>query len=104
MVLFAFLYTLPKFFELRLVDTPIVSDINELFNGTITTDTDAPMPTEVRLVPTALRKNKIYIRVYLICLNFLVQILIPFTVLIIFNFLTYRTIKESERTLLQNYR
>ena len=80
-VLFAFFYTLPKFFELRIVDDP-----------------------EVRLIPTSLRKNKIYIRVYLICLNFVVQILVPFTVLIIFNFLTYRTIKESEKALLQNIR
>ena len=60
--------------------------------------------TRVRLVPTDLRKNKIYVRVYLTCMNFVVQILIPFTVLILLNFFTYRTIKASEQNLLQNYR
>ncbi len=59
---------------------------------------------KARLVATDLRKDKLYVRVYLICLNFLVQILFPFISLIALNFLTYRTIKESEATLLQNIR
>ena len=62
------------------------------------------MKTRVTLQPTELRKNKIYVRVYLICMNFIVQLLIPFTVLIMLNYLTYRTIKVSEKNLLQNFR
>ena len=61
-------------------------------------------PLRARLVATEMRKDNTYIRVYLICMNFLVQIVIPFAVLIIFNWLTYRTMKESEKTLLQNIR
>ena len=53
---------------------------------------------------TDLRRDKIYIRVYLICMNFVVQIFIPFVVLITLNFLTYRTIKASEENLLNNIR
>jgi len=94
--LFAFLYTLPKFFELRLSWEPVK---NITLNETI-----AEIPTRARLVATEMRKNNTYIRVYLICMNFLVQIVIPFAVLIIFNWLTYRTMKESEKTLLQNIR
>ena len=45
------------------------------------------------------RKNKTYIRVYLICSNFIVQILIPFITLVLLNFKTYQTIKESEKKL-----
>ena len=63
---------------------------------------DAPL--RARLVATEMRKDNTYIRVYLICMNFLVQIVIPFTILIIFNWLTYRTMKESEKTLLNNIR
>ena len=89
MVAFTCLYTLPKFFELRVTWEP---------NGT---DGGGG---EYRLTPTNLRKNKIYIRVYLICMNFVVQILIPFIVLIILNLLTYQTIKESEKNLIRNVR
>ena len=35
-----------------------------------------------KLMATDMRKDKTYIRVYLICMNFLVQIVIPFAVLI----------------------
>ena len=35
-----------------------------------------------KLIATDMRKDKTYIRVYLICMNFLVQIVIPFAVLI----------------------
>ena len=65
---------------------------------------DQSMKTRVTLQPTDLRKNKMYVRVYLICMNFIVQLLIPFTVLILLNYLTYRTIKVSEKNLLQNFR
>ena len=90
-ILFAFLYTLPKFFELRLEREPIPSNSTHQKYG-------------YKLVPTALREDKYYIRVYLISINFLVQILIPFVTLVILNFMTYSTIKESEKKLLNNYR
>jgi len=91
-VTFAFLYNVPKFFELRLAWEPNSTEKGQGGGG------------EYRLKPTELRKDKIYIRVYLISINFVVQILIPFIVLVIFNLLTYRTIKESEKNLIQNVR
>ena len=84
---------------LKVKTTQIISDESQstfLLTGTET--------YKARLVATALRKDKLYIRIYLICMNFVVQILIPFVVLIILNLLTYRTIKESETALLQNIR
>ena len=90
MVAFAFLYTVPKFFELRVSWEP---------NGT-----QLQGVGEYRLKATDLRKDKIYIRVYLICMNFVVQILVPFIVLIILNLLTYITIRDSEKNLGENIR
>jgi len=99
-VLFAFLYTLPKFFELRLSWEPLRNMSTLSMN-----ESTAEIPMfRAKLMATDMRKDKTYIRVYLICMNFLVQIVIPFAVLIGFNWLTYRTMKESEKTLLQNIR
>lgn len=98
MVLFAFLYTIPKFFELRLSWKPVGNTTQE---GAGNESIIVEIP---KLEATAMRKDKTYIRVYLICMNFLVQIIIPFAILIGFNWLTYRTMKESEKTLLQNIR
>ena len=97
-VLFAFLYTIPKFFELRLSWKPVGNTTQE---GAGNESIIVEIP---KLEATAMRKDKTYIRVYLICMNFLVQIIIPFAILIGFNWLTYRTMKESEKTLLQNIR
>ena len=92
MVAFAFLYTVPKFFELRV--SWEVPNGTEFQSGA----------GEYRLKPTDLRKDKIYIRVYLICMNFIVQILVPFVILIILNLLTYITIRDSEKNLGENIR
>jgi len=44
-----------------------------------------------------------YVRIYLICINFFVQIFIPFVTLVILNFKTYQTIKDSEKKLVKNF-
>ena len=77
-VLFAFLYTLPKFFELRLSWEPLRNMSSLSMN-----ESTAEIPMfRAKLMATDMRKDKTYIRVYLICMNFLVQIVIPFAVLI----------------------
>ena len=76
-VVFPLLYNIPKAFELS-VDTSVTPPLFQ---------------------PTELRKNKLYVMVYLVFLNFIVQILVPFTTLIVVNYRTYLTIKESEQNL-----
>ena len=51
-----------------------------------------------KLMATDMRKDKTYIRVYLICMNFLVQIVIPFAVLIGKIQLYFHTILVNDRT------
>ena len=51
-----------------------------------------------KLMATDMRKDKTYIRVYLICMNFLVQIVIPFAVLIGKIQLYFYTILVNDRT------
>ena len=49
--------------------------------STAAEENEIPM-FRAKLMATDMRKDKTYIRVYLICMNFLVQIVIPFAVLI----------------------
>ena len=41
---------------------------------------------EMRLVPTELRKDKLYVRIYLIWTNLIMQIVLPFVILISLNY------------------
>ena len=105
-VLFSLVYTIPKFLELRLVDEK-EERCRQLLENTgtpCTNNTYSELSGRVMIVPTSLRENKVYVRIYLGWTNFIVQILIPFTILVILNFKTYRTIKESEKNLEQNFR
>ncbi len=84
MVVFAVLYTLPKFFELRLerVAIPRAGASNATtaatdLNATATFEDEAeedPVEYRTDLRPTAMRKNKVYIVLYLIWLNLFVQV------------------------------
>ena len=49
------------------------------------------------IVPTPMRTNPIYIRVYILWMNLFVQILIPFLILIILNTFIYKKIKGFEK-------
>ena len=51
------------------------------------------------LMPTALRINEWYIRIYILWMNFVLQIIGPFILLIVLNVLTYKKILDFERTL-----
>ena len=100
-VVFSFVYTIPKFFELKLVnqdDDPVA--FRALMNSSGRNNGSFP---DSLVVPTELRQNKLYFILYLICSNFVVQILIPFVTLVVLNYKTYRCIKDSERNLIQNY-
>ena len=51
----------------------------------------------VEVVPTQMRINSIYVRVYILWMNLFVQVVIPFMVLIILNIIIYIKIKEFEK-------
>ena len=53
----------------------------------------------ILLKPTDLRLEPIYIRVYILWMNLLLQIIGPFILLIVLNVLTYKRIKDFEQTL-----
>eukprot|EP00095_Tigriopus_kingsejongensis_P007902 snap_masked-scaffold132_size323655-processed-gene-1.0 protein:Tk07902 transcript:snap_masked-scaffold132_size323655-processed-gene-1.0-mRNA-1 annotation:"solute carrier family 12 member 9" len=107
-IIFSLGYTIPKFFELRLEDVPINGGtaLNEslaLGNGTLV-DVEPEAQFKTLLVPTSLRRNKLYIRIYLIWINLFAQIIIPFVLLVTMNYKIYSTIKKSESDLRKNLR
>lgn len=112
-LIFSVGYTIPKFFELRLEDVPLNGspsngtqmDLTEL-NGTSIVEEANEVALEYKtlLVPTSLRRNKIYIRVYLIWINLFAQIIIPFVLLVTLNYKIYSTIKKSESNLRNHLR
>ena len=69
-----------------------------LKNGTHFLDL-AETKTILKLVPTELRKDPLYIRVYILWMNLIFLILGPFVVLGILNYRVYTRIKKYERTL-----
>lgn len=84
---FSILYNIPKFFELT-----VEEDHFHL-------DEDGRNVTMLKLKPTELRKNPIYIRVYILWMNIIFHILGPFVVLGILNYRVYTRIKKFEQTL-----
>ena len=105
--IFTLLYNVPKFFELTLVYVP-VDHVEEIQAN----DPNATLPSfelydwtnytgrvRVELKPTSLRINRIYIRVYILWMNLIVQILGPFLVLIVLNIRVYKRIKQFEQSL-----
>ena len=60
-----------------------------------TTDSVEPEPTFLSIEATDLRVNPNYVKYYLIYLNFVVNSLIPFVLLIILNGFIYRTVSKG---------
>ena len=78
--LFALLYNLPKFFELRLERVSAAAEVEgnataAAANATAATqEEDDEDNYELSLRATELRKNKLYVRVYLIWMNLFIQV------------------------------
>ena len=102
-IFWSVVYTLPKFFELRHAHVKVHPEMNnftEASNATLFSP-DAVEYT-LKVVPTAMRKSKLYVRAYLIWTNLIMQIFLPFVALITLNYKIYQTIKRSEKTLRQH--
>lgn len=84
--------------------TLLQSSISNLtgINSTSNSATAASESTttfQLQLQPTELRRNPIYIQVYILWMNIIFQILGPFVVLGILNYKVYTRIKKFEQTL-----
>lgn len=124
-IIFTLVYNVPKFFELSIEYEPTEEGVFERFvsaNHPNATDdalfNDANVSASLResfidgfdwnnytgsyqvnLKPTELRLDRIYIRVYILWMNLILQILGPFLVLIVLNIRVYKRIIEFEQTL-----
>lgn len=123
-MIFTLVYNLPKFFELYVKKDVMLKSVDCLeimenqsyieyrHNCTTTTDdwedqkvnvtvldhNDEPQ-YKISITATDLRINRIYIRVYILWLNLIVQIIVPFVLLTVLNILTYKKIVEFEQNL-----
>ena len=95
-------WNIPKFFELQTCYLPVISEGNitqlqinhsSQYIGENTYETEAMEYPQV--CATELRDSYTYCRDYLLIANFIMMALIPFLLLSIFNFLTFRTIQKS---------
>lgn len=95
--LISILYNVPKFFELTVTEVVTVALANGTIipiNETLLNDTNLfndnssnTIQTTLMLRPTDLRTNPIYIRVYILWMNLIVNIVGPFIVLATLNFM-----------------
>ena len=120
-MIFTLVYNLPKFFELYVKKDILIKsmnctdilgeetiyeeykancteDISQQFNVTDLDQNDQPQ-YKISIAATEIRINRIYIRVYILWLNLIVQIIVPFVLLIVLNILTYKKIVEFEQNL-----
>lgn len=96
MVLFTVIYNLPKFNELRVHREPI-GNVSMDESGSHNGSTYYEYSVEIK--PTTMRTNELYIRIYIFWMNVIVNLILPFVLLIVLNFRTYKKIKEFEKAL-----
>ena len=121
-MIFTLVYNLPKFFELYVKKDVMLKSVDCLeimenqsyieyrhnctsddwedqkVNVTVLDHNDEPQ-YKISITATDLRINRIYIRVYILWLNLIVQIIVPFVLLTVLNILTYKKIVEFEQNL-----
>lgn len=107
MVIFTAVYNVPKFFELY-VKEEVICFNDEHFDNVTTPYSDPTQcqdplnyTIQLHILPTDMRKNSTYIRVYILWMNLLIQIIIPFILLIVLNIKIFDKIKEFEQNLVQ---
>ena len=90
-------YNIPKFFELKLI---FVDEDPEMFQNYFLNDTVKDLKNvTVDIAATEMRLNQHYIFVYIFICNSIVNLLIPFLLLIVLNLKTYKRIHEYEQRL-----
>ncbi|RLU21914.1 hypothetical protein DMN91_006293 [Ooceraea biroi] len=84
-VIFAFVYNLPKFWEIE-----VYTERHWKYNVTV-----------YCIFPTEMRSNQFYITVYIHWMYFFVYYMFPFIALMIFNMAIYRRVRKANRDLQQ---
>ncbi|XP_011631088.1 FMRFamide receptor isoform X2 [Pogonomyrmex barbatus] len=84
-VIFAFIYNLPKFWEIE-----VYNEKHWKYNITV-----------YCVYPTELRSNEYYVTLYIHWMYFFVYYMIPFIMLVIFNTAIYRRVRKANRDLQQ---
>ena len=92
----SFCYNIPKFYEHQVVVVSIPSNSTSPDNATNTSYQYEDV------VPTSLRTNKSYIKIYCIYLNLVVHGLIPLFLLLILNISIYKQVLHSLHIYLSN--
>lgn len=98
-VLFSIIYNLPKFLELE-VTKIIPRTGNSTTNETLIEDIyneSLEVVAKTKIEPTALRLNPVYIKIYLIYMNFIIHGIIPFITLILMNINIYRKVRQLQQ-------
>ena len=89
---FAVVYNIPKFFELQWAPVPT----NNTTNYTTTAQNQNISSSEVShyIIPTDMRTNPLYFQVYFVWMNFIINGVLPFIVLITLNVLILNQLRN----------
>ena len=105
-VIYSVVYNLPKFFEIQTSVnsssplstkhpppdiSPIIDHLGDPFNSSMNTKN---LTTTYGIKPTSLREDLNYISIYMIWINFILMGFVPFTLLIVLNALTLKSLKQ----------
>ena len=88
------LYIVPVVFSTLLWNIPRFMELETCFVNTTEAGVGTKRPS---ICPTNLRLSVAYTRDYILLSNFFVMTLLPFILLAVFNYLLFRTIRESGR-------
>jgi len=97
---FSTLYNIPKFFELSVIQRSSFQGVNSTNIDDIhSQESEAILnyPQNYSLGPTSLRRNYLYVNIYLIYMNVIVNGLVPFVLIFGLNIATYRKICQMQR-------
>ena len=97
-LVFTLVYNVPKFFELYTERVPVDEAGRELINSTLA---EANW-TMIVLRPTELRLDEWYIRIYILWMNLIVQIVVPFALLVFLNIKIFQRVKQLEARIARN--
>ena len=97
----SFCYNIPKFFEHQVVKkihetniSTVINNVSNIINNSSEEITANSTTCYEDIVPTNLRMNESYIKIYCIYLNLVVHGLIPLFLLIILNISIYKQVRS----------
>ena len=104
-ILFSITYNIPKFYELKVVTARDTIEHSSNDNQTVSTENyethrdnssyEEYYQENVSILPTNMRLNSWYIKIYLIYINMVTHGIIPMLTLTILNMAIYKQVRES---------